>query len=206
MTLFYRFSIALLKVIYAATGGIKLVGLENVPKTGGLILAPNHISMADPPAIGTHFPRQVHYMAKEELFKFPLGAWIRGVGSFPVRRGTADRRALKHAFDLLEQGKVVCIFPEGTRSPDGKLQDAELGIGFIALKSRCPVIPTAIVGSDKVLPGHAKRLHRHTITIVYGRPLEFSDLYDARDSRPAMQEVGRRTMAAIADLLSTTAK
>ena len=199
----YYLSRAVLRLIFRILGGLTAVGAENIPKTGGVILAPNHISYFDPPAVGCSMSRQVHYMAKEELFRVPiLSAWMHSVGSFPVRRGTADRRALKRAIELLNEGKVVCIFPEGTRSPDGKLQDPELGIGLIALKSRAPVVPALVIGTDKALPPDSKRLHFHPIRIIYGRPLTFPDLYEARESRQVLEEVGRRVMAAIADLSS----
>lgn len=204
LMLLYRFSCALLRVFFRAVGGATYVGVNNIPATGGVILAPNHISLADPPAVGCSLTRQVHYMAKEELFRPRLlRAWMYGVGSFPVRRGTPDRKALRRAVELLEQGRVVCIFPEGTRSEDGKLKKPELGIGLVALKSRAPVVPAAVIGTDKVLPPHSKRIHRHPMTIIYGKPLTFSDLYSDKDSRQTIEEVGRRIMAAIADLLST---
>ncbi len=199
----YRFSVAILKVFFCMTGGVKCVGTENIPETGGVILAPNHISFVDPPAVGAFIRRQVQYMAKEELFKTPLlGAWMRGVGSFCVRRGTADRKAIRQAIELLDAGRLICIFPEGTRSEDGKLQEPELGIGLIALKSKAPIVPAAIIGSNKVLAPHSKKIHRHPITIIYGKPLTFSDLYEGKESREAMEEIGRRTMAAIAELQS----
>lgn len=201
--IFYRISSAVLRLFFRITGGVKCVGTENIPDTGGIILAPNHISLMDPPAVGAFLNRQIRYMAKEELFRTPvLGAWMRRVGAFSVRRGTADRKAIRQAVDLLAAGHMVCIFPEGTRSEDGKLQEPELGIGLIALKSRVPVLPAAIIGSDKVLAPHAKRLRRHRITIYYGKPLTFDDLCEGKDSREAMEEIGRRVMAAIADLQS----
>lgn len=197
----YYFSRWLLKVLLKTFGRISAEGSDKFPRTGGVILAPNHISYLDPPAAGIYVPRQVHFMAKEELFRVPLlGAWMRRVGAFPVKRGAADRKAIKHALGLLEQGKVVCVFPEGTRSEDGKLQEPELGIGFIALKSRCPVVPVLIRGTDKVLPRHAKRLHFHPIRIIYGEPLTFPDLYESGDSRQGMLEVGQRVITAIRDL------
>jgi 1-acyl-sn-glycerol-3-phosphate acyltransferase len=190
--------------MYLATGGLKCVGTENIPETGGVILAPNHISLVDPPAVGCKLKRPVRYMAKEELFKVPiLGPWMRAAGTFPVRRGSADRKAIRHAIDLLQSGEVVCIFPEGTRSPDGKLQEPELGIGLIALKSRAPIVPAAVIGSDDVLPAHSKRLHRHPITVVFGKPLTFPDLYEQKESRESMEQIGQAVMAAIADLLTT---
>lgn len=182
---------------------LRCVGTENIPKKGAVILAPNHISYFDPPVVGMGSPRQTHFMAKEELFEPPLlGAWIRGVGGFPVRRGSADRKAIRRALELLGEGKIVCLFPEGTRSPDGKLQEPELGISMIALKSHAAIVPTAIIGTDKVLPAHAKFPRLLPIKIVYGKPLDLSDLYEGEESRQAMEEIGRRTMAAIADLQS----
>lgn len=188
-------------------GGLSAAGEENIPATGGVILAPNHRSLADPPVVGCGMKRQVHYMAKEELFRVPiLGALIRAVGSFPVRRGTADRAALRQAIRLLEDGRVVCIFPEGTRSTDGRLKDPELGIGLVALKSRAPVVPVAVIDSDRVLGSGMKFPRRHRIRLIYGRPIGFPDLYEGNHGRGALEEVGRRTMSAIADLLAVAEK
>jgi 1-acyl-sn-glycerol-3-phosphate acyltransferase len=202
----YLFSWGLFKIILKTFFRLRCIGTENIPKKGGAILAPNHISYFDPPVVGMGTIRQTHYMAKEELFKPRLlGAWMRGVGAFPVRRGTADRKSIRQAIEFLEKGEIVCIFPEGTRSPDGKLQKAELGIGLIAMKSRAPILPMAIIDTDKVLPPDSKKFHLYPIKVVYGAPMTFPDLYDAEDSRGAMEEIGRRVMAAIADLQSKNA-
>jgi 1-acyl-sn-glycerol-3-phosphate acyltransferase len=200
----YYLSYVLLRLLFRLTGGLAPVGGENIPPTGGVILAPNHISYLDPPAVGCGMRRPIRFMAKEELFRSKLlGWWMRKVGAFPVRRGTADRSALKQAIELLGQGEVVCVFPEGTRSPDGNLQEPELGIGLIAMKSRAPVVPVAVLGTDKVLPAGSGRLHRHRVKIVYGPTVELTDLYDARESRRCLEEVGARVMSAIHDLLSS---
>ncbi len=197
----YYFGRAVFRIIFSLTGGLKSIGEENIPSDGGVILAPNHISYADPPAVGSAMKRQVHFMAKEELFKPAImGYIISAVGSFPVKRGTADRKAIKQALDLLRKGEVVCIFPEGTRSLDGNLQKAEPGIGLIALKSGCPVVPVAVAGTNKVLPSDKKERQRHLITIEYGKPIKFDDLQNETDSSKAKEEVGNRIMSAI-DLL-----
>lgn len=197
----YLLSWGLFNFILKVFFRLKCIGTENIPKSGAVILAPNHISYFDPPVVGMGTSRQTHYMAKEELFKPKLqGAWMRSIGVFPVRRGTADRKSIRQALDLLEKGKIVCIFPEGTRSPDGKLQEPELGIGLLAMKSRAPILPAAVIDTDKVLPPHATKVHIHPIKMVYGVPMTFPDLYDSEDSRGAMEEIGRRVMAAIADL------
>jgi len=202
----YRISAFLLSLVLRLTGGVTLIGRENVPTAGGVILAPNHISYVDPPIVGCYLKRQVHYMAKEELFRSKLlAAWLRAVGTFPVRRGTADRKALKQAIDLLNRGRVVCIFPEGTRSSDGKLQEPELGIGLVALKAQAPIVPVAIIGSDKVLPISAKRLYRHRVKLVYGKPLSFPQPEQGRETRQSLEEVGRTTMSAISELISAHA-
>ena len=201
--MYYKIGKIISQFMFFLFGGLKSVNADNIPKTGGVILAPNHISYADPPAVGSAMNRQVHFMAKEELFKPAIiGKIITAVGSFPVRRGTADRKAIKQAIDLLKAGEIVCLFPEGTRSLDGKLQEPELGIGLIALKSGAPVVPVAVVGTDTVLPSNGKRPGRKRITIEYGEPLMFTDLIEAGDSRQNMEEVGKRTMAAIGNLLA----
>lgn len=202
--LLYNLSRGLLRLGFRLLGGIHAIGLENVPKSGGVILAPNHVSYADPPAAGCCIDRQVHFMAKEELFRVPLlRGWMYRVGTFPVRRGTADRKALRKAVELLNEGRIVCIFPEGTRSKDGRLKEAELGIGLIALKSRAPVVPVAILGTDRIFAGGRKIPRRSRITVIYGQPLTFDDLTD--ESRASTVEVGRRVMDAISKLLSTHA-
>jgi len=127
-------------------GRWRVTGRENIPKTGGVILAPNHVSYADPPVVGAAVSRRVRFMAKSELFRIPaLGTIIRNVGAFPVKQATADRSALRKAIELLETGEVVCIFPEGTRSLGGTLLKAELGIAMIAVKAKVPIVPIALI-------------------------------------------------------------
>lgn len=201
--MWYYFSRGICRVFFRLMGGIDSIGQENIPETGGVILCPNHISYVDPPAVGSGMRRQVHFMAKEELFKIPvIGGIIARAGSFPVRRGFADRKALKRAMDLLNEGRVVCLFPEGTRSLDGKLKDPELGVALIALKTGAPVVPVALIGTSEVLPADARRPHRHRCTIVYGSPIRFDNLAGSAD-RGAMEEIGRRIMSAIAKLRSS---
>lgn len=183
-------------------GRMKSHNSENVPRKGGVILAPNHVSFIDPPAVGSGINfRSVHFMAKIELFKIPvLGFLIRAVGAFPVKQHTADRAAIRQALDYLKKGELVCIFPEGTRSPDGKLTEAQPGLGMVALKARVPVVPAALIGTDKMLPRHSIFFHFAKVRIVYGKPLTFDDLYDKGMDREAIAQVGDRVMAAIREL------
>ncbi len=196
----YRVCRFLSLVTYKIFGHFTVVGAENVPKSGGVIFTPNHVSFADPPTVGAGCHRQVHYMAKLELFKIPvLGLLIKSLGAYPVKRGTADRTAIRKSIEIVEGGGCICIFPEGTRSKDGNLQPAESGIGMIALKSRGTVVPVALIGTDNMLPPHSFFFHFARVKIVYGKPIRFEDLYE-KGGREAIDEVGRRVMAAIAEL------
>jgi 1-acyl-sn-glycerol-3-phosphate acyltransferase len=129
----------------------KVIGIDHIPPYGGAIIASNHVSLFDPPVVGTAFTRSVHFMAKEELFAIPILGWIfTKLNAFPVRRATADRTAIRHAISLLENGELLGLFPEGTRSRTGKLGKPETGLAMIALKAGVPVIPTAVIGTNKV--------------------------------------------------------
>lgn len=129
----------------------KIIGIDHIPCSGGAIIASNHVSLFDPPVVGTAFTRPIHFMAKEELFTMPALRWIfTKLNAFPVRRATADRTAIRHAISLLENGELLGLFPEGTRSRTGKLGKPETGLAMIALKAGVPVIPTAVIGTNKV--------------------------------------------------------
>lgn len=184
-------------------GRWKVMGRENIPATGGVLLCGNHVSYIDPPALGGAATRQVHFMAKEPLFRVPvLGFLIARVGAFPVRQHTADRTALRRAIDLLQNGKVVGMFPEGTRNLNpSELMPAEPGAGLIALKSRATVIPVALVNTERLLPPHSVLPKFTRIKVIYGEPVKLDDLYD-QGGREAVEETGRRIMAAIGDLLA----
>nr|WP_245203877.1 lysophospholipid acyltransferase family protein [Ammoniphilus resinae] len=125
---------------------IQVQGIEHIPE-GGCILAMNHTSNWDPLLVGVHTPRKMFIMAKEELFKNRFFAWIiTEMGSFPVKRGSADLRSLKHTLQLIQKGHIFSIFIEGTRAKDETMLEPKKGIGFIVGKSKAPVIPTYIYG------------------------------------------------------------
>ncbi|MDI3279857.1 MAG: lysophospholipid acyltransferase family protein [Bacillota bacterium] len=179
---------------------LKVLGAENLPRRGGALLAANHVSLLDPVVLGAAVRRRVYFMAKEELFRHPLlAALIRSLGAFPVRRGTADRRALNRATQLLAQGKVVGIFPEGTRSLDGQLQPPYAGVALLASRTGVPVIPAAILGTQNLLTkkGGFKVLTR--LEVRLGPPL----LPPPRGKRAdrTLEEFSARVMEAIAHLM-----
>lgn len=178
-------------LVLNAFGGLYVQGVENIPATGPVLLVSNHTSYLDPVAIGDASSRRVVFMAKAELFKVKgLGFLLRGVDSFPVRRGEADRSAFKNTLAMLEEGRVVCIFPEGTRRLDGTLGDAEPGAALFALRTGCPVVPVFVSGTSQMLDVKGK-VHRARVTVAFGTPFTLPKTTD-RD------EAGRDLMAAIA--------
>lgn len=151
---------------------MKVYGQENIPKKGGFILASNHVSYIDPPAVGAAANRRVKFMAREDLFSHPLlGWWLRNVEVIPVKRDSADLSALKAAMKILKQGRGLALFPEGRRSTDGKIGEPEPGIGFLAAKTGVPVIPTFVSGTEKALPKGAKKIKPHQVSVCFGKQI-----------------------------------
>lgn len=181
----------LISTIFYPLYRIKVTGKENFPLKGGVLLCTNHIDNLDPPVVGITCPRTVHFMAKEELFNMPiLKSVLPQVQAFPVKRGMSDRDAFRTTLKLLRGGKVVGMFPEGTRSKDGQLGKGLAGAGFFALKGDAAVIPCAIVGPYKKF----KRLH-----VIYGQPI---DMTSYRENRASAEEVTEVIMKEIQSLLN----
>lgn len=148
-------------------------GSENVPETGGCILTPNHVSFLDPPIVGCGLKhRVVHFMARDTLFETPiLGWWYRKIGTISIDRTKGDLAALRSALTGLKSGKVVCLFPEGTRSVDGELQTAKGGVGFLIAKAGVPVVPVYVDGTYRAWPKHGKWIKPKKIRVYYGKPI-----------------------------------
>ena len=148
------------------------IGRGHVPKRGGVLLAPNHRSFLDPFLIGTCIPRPIYFMAKQEMFRGRFRSWaLNCCGAFPVRRGESDEEAMETARLLVEQGKVVVVFPEGTRIRSGSLGAPKSGVGRLALETGAPVVPIAVIGSDRARRGW--RVRPVKVRIRLGRPLTF---------------------------------
>jgi len=157
---------------------LEVIGVENIPEKGGVILAPNHPSDMDSFILGASISRPLNTMGKVELFSKPLiGRFFRMLGAFPVNRGAIDSEAIKIAVDRLKKGNVIDIYPEGTVSRDGSLQSPKYGVGLIALMSQVPVVPVAIIGLCKVYPKGSRFPKPHKVKIVFGSPLIFSEYY-----------------------------
>ena len=190
----------LLYKLYMRLGRSRVRGRRNVPQRGPVILAPNHVSMLDPPLVGVSCGRWPYTMAKAELFVGAFGWVIEQMGTFPIHRGQADRRALKIARRLLDDGQALLIFPEGTRSRDGQLGEAEIGVAMLAHASRAAVVPVFIAGTQRAFsPGHPGFAIVRT-EIRFGKPLQLDDLYQKRGNREVLEEINSRLMAAIAAL------
>jgi 1-acyl-sn-glycerol-3-phosphate acyltransferase len=166
--IFYEAMRALAYLIFPLIMRLTLRGHYNLPRRGPYIIVANHLSWMDIPLIPFAVPGKVIYMAKEELFYSKIGWLVRFLGAFPVKRGEGDRQALRAAEELLKQGKVLIIFPEGTRSKTHTLGKAHSGIGMIALRTGVPVVPVAIWGSENALKKFGAR-----VTISYGEPIIF---------------------------------
>ncbi len=151
-------------------------GEEHIPRTGPAILAANHVSFIDPVIIAIAIRRPICFMAKKELFRHRLFGWLlRQCGAFPVNRDQINLQAFKQAISLLKAGKIVAVFPEGTRGDGVELRPAKRGIGLIAARTGVPVIPTFHRGTEKVLPRGAWYPRPHRVTITFGAPCRFTE-------------------------------
>jgi 1-acyl-sn-glycerol-3-phosphate acyltransferase len=193
---------ALLRTAFRLCGGIRREGQGGVPRSGGVLVCPNHFSDADPAAVAITLPRRgAYFMAKEELFSVPvLGFLMKLFRGFPVKRNSADRAALRRAEELLAAGETVVIFPEGGGNAEGRLQPLNPGALMVALRAKVPVVPVALVNTDKVWPYGDPRPRRAgvTVTVTYGEPLDLSDLYGKRG---AVEEATRRLTERLASML-----
>jgi 1-acyl-sn-glycerol-3-phosphate acyltransferase len=157
-------------------------GAEHIPKRGGAILASNHLAVADSFFLPLMIRRRLTFLAKREYFTTPgLRGWLKrqffsAAGQVPIDRssGSAAQAALDTGVRLLTAGKLLGIYPEGTRSPDGRLYKGKTGVARMALEAGVPVIPVAMVGTDKVSPAGTKMWRPHRVEIRFGAPLDFS--------------------------------
>jgi 1-acyl-sn-glycerol-3-phosphate acyltransferase len=181
---------------------LRVVGKEELPTAEGVILAANHVSYADPLFIGAAVvERRLHFMAKEELFRVPFfGTLIRGLHAFPVRRGRMDYAAVRQCLRLLAEREILLMFPEGTRGNGVALQEAEEGIGFLAARSGCPVVPVYLQGTDGVLP-RGKRIPRvGPVTVYFGQPLRLAGEAPHTETRGSYRRLTEEVMKEIAEL------
>ena len=171
---------------------------ELLPESGGALIVANHVSYLDPSMVGAAFRKPIYYLARKSLFKGFLGWLLPRIQVLPVDRGKGDIASLKRILSLLKEGNRVLIFPEGTRSPDGSLQSAEAGIGFIIAKCEVPVIPVRLFGAHECWPRSAKFPRPGRITLVPGLPVDFSTLPPELTGRERHQACADEVMKALA--------
>ncbi|NAZ88693.1 lysophospholipid acyltransferase family protein, partial [Kineococcus indalonis] len=180
-------------------------GLENVPASGPAVLASNHLSVADPVLLSTLLPRRVTYIAKAEMFTGAglggrlFGGLLRGIGQVPVDRsgGRASTAAIDAALEVLGRGGLFGVYPEGTRSPDGRLYRGRTGVARIALRSGAPVVPVAVVGTGELMPRGRVLPRVRRVGLVVGEPLDFSRYAGREDDQFVVRSVTDEVMAAI---------
>jgi 1-acyl-sn-glycerol-3-phosphate acyltransferase len=185
----------------------RVYNVERVPLEGPVILASNHASYLDPPLVGAGLRRHINYLAREDLFQVPVMGWVlRQWQVVPVDRDGGGAAGLRRILDRLLAGGAIILFPEGTRTRDGKLQPARSGIGLTVIKSSAPVVPVRVFGTFEAYGRHLRLPRPRRMTVKYGRPMRFEQLRaEARVcSKPRLKEIYQQVadelMAAIASL------
>jgi 1-acyl-sn-glycerol-3-phosphate acyltransferase len=207
MNLSYRLGWLGFRAMFATCFRWRVFNPERVPLRGGVILASNHASFLDPPLVGSGLKRDINYLARESLFRFPgLGALLRSWNSVPVDRDGGGASGLKIILERLLAGCAIILFPEGTRTPDGKLQPARSGIGLTVIKSNAPVVPVRVFGTFEAYGRKHKFPRPYRVAVKYGAPLRFEKLRaeakscDKARLKEIYQEVADEIMAVIAKL------
>lgn len=195
--MFYNIIRAILRFVFILLG-LKVEGLENLPADGGIIVVANHVSNWDPVMIALALNRPVHFMGKAELFNYKiLGKLLIALNAFQVKRGSADRQSIRQALKLLEEGKVLGIFPEGTRNKTGQELKTQTGAAFIALRAGAGIIPVACVGTNHIFPiGWFRPLQ-----VRVGKPLLLSDYQDQKVNSAALEQLSNEIFDKINSLL-----
>lgn len=195
----YRWTHRLTCTIFKALGELESHGNENIPRRGGVLLLSNHVSYLDPIIMGSAANREIYFMARHDVFDVPILGWLAAAhNAYPVRRGTADRAALRHTISLLKSGKLLLVFPEGTRSVDGTLGKTHGGVSFITYHANVPTIPVFLKGS--LMPRNAKWIRPAKLVVTFGPPIDFTEVRKIGNKRESYRAMGKQIMQEIADL------
>jgi len=207
MNLSYFIGWCCFRFIYRFYFHSRFLNPERVPLSGPAILAANHMSYLDPPLVGSGLPRDINYLARESLFRYPGMGWLlRSWNSVPVDRDGGGAAGLRAILDRLLAGGAIILFPEGTRSPDGKLRPARSGIGLTVIKSSAPVVPVRVFGTFEAFGRNMKFPFPRSVAVKFGEPINFANLrVEAKTCSKARlkeiyQQVADEIMAAIAKL------
>lgn len=194
----YRIVRDIISVYLKLFNKIDVEGAENIPQEGAVVLVANHVSQWDPLVLGGLVKRAIHFMAKEEVFSIPLlGKLVPYLGAFPVKRGKADRNALKMAAKYLQEGEILGLFPEGTRSKGGSLLPFQPGAALFALRSSAPIVPVGLIGTKTTFP----LTLRGRIKVIIGEPLIYPELYSGKIREEDLTRVTEDVKGRIEEIL-----
>jgi 1-acyl-sn-glycerol-3-phosphate acyltransferase len=189
----YRIFKNMFRLFFILFGRMKVTGAAHIPETGPVIVAANHVSNWDPLLLGSALQRQVHFIAKESLFKAPLiGSLMRAWGMIRVKRGRGDREAIAKSLEILERQEVLGIFIEGSRNRENteKMQAPQSGTAMLAIRSGAPVVPVALINTQRLF---------QKMKVIVGPPMNFTVLPE-NSKRELYQQIGVRIVSAIMDL------
>lgn len=203
---FYHPGAAIIGFVSRLLWGARIEGIEHLPRTGPFIVATNHCSNLDPLmmgwATGNQIGRVVHFMAKIEMRRWPIIGWLATQsGVYFVRRGERDRAAQRFSLEALAAGKPIAMFPEGTRSRDGRLKSGKSGAALIAMRSGAPIVPAGISGTQRIFPGRSRWPRPTRVVIRFGKPFTLDHVPAGRLDREALVAGTEWIMAAIEELL-----
>jgi len=191
----------LFKTIYHVFFRIEIRGRQNMPQSGACILAANHASFLDPPIVGTSHSREMYYFARSTLMDTPFTRILfKLLNCIPVNRESLTLSTLKAALAVLKAGHPLLLFPEGTRSPTGELQEGKMGLGLIAHKARVPIVPFYIHGSYDILPKGSKWPRFNKLRVNIGKVMNFDHYYCQEGDDDVYQKISDEVMARIAAL------
>jgi len=188
----------ILRVIFRVLYRVETIDLYKVPRKGKLIICSNHISYVDPVIIGAFIPRCIYFMAKKELYKSKfLASLVTFLNAFPVNRQAFNRKAFHTSFEILKEGNVLGLFPEGTRSTDGILRKGKKGIGFISAVSNTSILPVALSGANKIIQKPHKRVFFPRIKLIVGDIVDINTISNKHGKKEEINIIVDKTMKEI---------
>ena len=190
-----------LKAIFTILFRVSIKGVDKIPENGKYLICSNHISYLDPVLIGAYLPRYTYFMAKRELFSVSfLSNLVTYLNAFPVSRDVIDRSTFNIALDILKNENTLALFPEGTRSTDGKIGEGKKGVGLISYLSGAPIIPMVIIGSNKIIQKPHKRIFFPKIKMAIGDTIDTARIIKENDRKDAIQIIVDETMRSLKKL------
>lgn len=196
MSKFYRFAKTVVSIVYRIMFRFRVTGVENIPSTGGIILCANHTSLQDTVALGVACPRQLHFLAKHELWQIKYLSWLfDSLGAIPINRKNPSMESFKRTVQTLREGRAIAIFMQGGRREELNQSDAKSGVALFAVKGHAPVVPVNIYSKFKIF----SKVH-----INIGKPLSFEEYWGEKVRTEQLNEIAGRVMDAIAGLGKST--